>query len=106
MNRFRGAGSFVHQVLSFGRRRHYAGQIPRPTPPPPDFSKHSSQRMTYAPPCNHPRTPVPAFDEVAARGLSAEEVRRRWPRGEGPCPDCGVPMITYASGAHFAYGDW
>lgn len=55
-------------------------------------------------PCTHPRT-VPVFDE-AARSLPADEVRRRYPRFEGPCPDCGALVIGYASAAHCLAGDW
>jgi hypothetical protein len=57
------------------------------------------------PPCRHPRC-TPAFDEAAASGLSVEEVRRRWPRFCGPCPDCGASVIHYASTAHYVLGDW
>jgi hypothetical protein len=55
--------------------------------------------------CRHPGT-VPVFDNLEAAGLSAEEVRRRWPRFDGPCPTCGVHVIAYASVAHFIMGDW
>lgn len=55
--------------------------------------------------CGHPRT-LPPFDEAAAHGLSAEEVRRRWPRFWGTCPHCGARTIGYASWAHFVAGDW
>jgi hypothetical protein len=43
---------------------------------------------------------------AAARGLSAEEVRKRWPRFYGPCPDCNTTVIHYASTAHYVLGDW
>lgn len=36
----------------------------------------------------------------------AEVVRRRWPRGDGACPRCGVRSIRYASAEHFIAGDW
>jgi hypothetical protein len=65
-----------------------------PDPPPPLF-----------PQCKHPRCAV-AFDEDAARNLSAEEVQRRWPRFHGTCPDCGAGLIKYASFMHYAMGDW
>lgn len=55
--------------------------------------------------CKHPKT-LPAFDEAAARGLGAGEVRARWPRFYGPCPDCGAQMIAYASYLHYLMGDW
>jgi hypothetical protein len=48
---------------------------------------------------------IPAFDADAARGLSADEVRQRWPRFEGEC-ECGYSGIAYASMQHYAAGDW
>lgn len=48
----------------------------------------------------------PAYDHEAARGLSASVVRKRWPRFMGTCPDCGGRWILYASGEHYAAGDW
>lgn len=61
--------------------------------------------------CPNPETcghlaALPPFDEQAATGLSVAEVRRRWPRFFGACPDCGGQVIAYASAAHFAMGDW
>ena len=48
-----------------------------------------------------------AFDSEAARGLSEYEVRKRWPRGSGPCPKgCGFVGIAYASSEHYVMGDW
>lgn len=55
--------------------------------------------------CEHPDT-LPPFDADAARGLDEREVRRRWPRFEGPCPACGALVIGYASAAHYIAGDW
>lgn len=53
--------------------------------------------------CDHGIT----FDEEAAKGLPASEVRKRWPRGWGSCPKgCGWSGIYYASYAHYLYGDW
>lgn len=55
------------------------------------------------PACDHGVT----FDEEAAKGLSVAEIRKRWPRGWGPCPKgCGWNGIAYASTAHYVYGDW
>lgn len=53
--------------------------------------------------CDHGVT----FDAQASRGLSAAEVRKRWPRGWGPCPKgCGWDGIAYASAEHYIAGDW
>ena len=52
--------------------------------------------------CNHGCT----FDADAARGLSAPEVRERWPRFFGLCPTCGYEGIYYASREHYYSGDW
>lgn len=55
--------------------------------------------------CQHLKV-MPTFDEGAARGLSASEVRRRWPRFEGVCPDCGQRGVIYASYMHYLAGDY
>lgn len=51
------------------------------------------------------------FDLEAAKGLSSDEVKKRWPRGwfteEKPCPHgCGFVGITYATYEHYIAGDW
>jgi ArsR family metal-binding transcriptional regulator len=45
-------------------------------------------------------------DEREAQNVDASEVRRRWPRFDGRCPDCGEQVIMYASAAHYVAGDW
>ena len=55
--------------------------------------------------CEHPNVQV-AFNPAEARGLTAEEVRKRWPRFYGHCPDCGDRLIKYASYLHYTAGDW
>ena len=55
--------------------------------------------------CEHPKC-LPKFDEKAARGLDEFEVRKRWPRFDGKCPDCGALLIQYASAMHYIMGDW
>jgi hypothetical protein len=55
--------------------------------------------------CNHDGVVV-NFDEVKAQGMNPYEVRKRWPRFFGKCPDCNCNLIKYASMAHFVYGDW
>lgn len=61
---------------------------------------------TFDPTCKHPHLTVPVFDEVTAHGLTPDEVRKRWPRSDTECPDCGSMVIGYASFAHFVAGDW
>lgn len=56
--------------------------------------------------CKHPRVPIPVFDAKAAIGLDVSEIRRRWPRGNNICPDCGGRLILYASAEHYIMGDW
>lgn len=47
------------------------------------------------------------FDEAEAEGLSASEVRRRFPRLFGDCPKgCGFRGIAYVSMHHFYAGSW
>ncbi len=57
---------------------------------------------TIKPHCDHGAT----FDREAARGLSSEEVRARWPRFFGLCKACGYYGIAYASMEHYVMGDW
>lgn len=59
--------------------------------------------------CEHLKCEV-SFDEEEAKRLgdaaTTEEVRKRWPRFMGECPDCKSQLIKYASYAHYIYGDW
>jgi|HubBroStandDraft_4_1064222.scaffolds.fasta_scaffold00029_27 hypothetical protein len=52
--------------------------------------------------CDHGVT----FDNKQAEGLTAADVRKRWPRFSGQCPRCGYVGIAYASYAHMLAGDW
>lgn len=56
--------------------------------------------------CKHPLLKQPAFDEAEAAGMTSLAIRQRWPRGDSRCPTCGERVITYASMAHYIYGDW
>lgn len=48
-----------------------------------------------------------AFDEKAAEGLTAFEIRQRWPRYVGECQKgCGAIGMMYASWEHYIAGDW
>jgi len=56
--------------------------------------------------CEHPKT-TPPFDAEEARKLNdAGEVRKKFPRFFGQCPDCGAQVIGYASYEHYIMGDW
>lgn len=52
--------------------------------------------------CTHPKVPPVTYDAAAARGLSATEVRERFPRGH--CTDCNT--ILYATFEHIIAGGW
>ena len=57
--------------------------------------------------CPHKKC-VPEYDSerVKKENMSAEEVRRLYPRFFGNCPDCGAQLIQYASFEHYLAGDW
>ena len=48
------------------------------------------------------------FDEKAWKdeNCSPKEVRRRWPRLNGPCPHCSFQGIAYVNFLHYLAGDW
>jgi hypothetical protein len=47
------------------------------------------------------------FDPAEAADLPADEVRKRFPRLDGPCPKgCGYVGIAYVSWLHMIAGDW
>ena len=54
--------------------------------------------------CDHGVT----FDAADAKTLgSTAAVRKKYPRGWGPCPKgCGYDGIAYASWQHYYAGDW
>lgn len=56
--------------------------------------------------CDHPSLPMPAFDLEDARKLTVSEIRAKYPRGWAACPDCHKTVISYASKAHYVFGDW
>lgn len=56
--------------------------------------------------CGHGDLPEVTFDPDSAAGLTAREVRARWPRGDDRCPTCGAMTIVYASFLHYVSGDW
>lgn len=69
----------------------------RPFPNSPDIPTAAD--------CTHEKC-QPVFDAEAAEGLHEAEVRKRWPRVQGTCPDCNQMVILYASARHFIAGDW
>jgi hypothetical protein len=46
------------------------------------------------------------FDEELAKTMTSDEVRKTYPRFFGLCASCGYKGISYASFAHYIYGDW
>jgi hypothetical protein len=48
------------------------------------------------------------FDEEDAKKLNeVSKIRKKYPRGFGPCPKgCGYDGIAYASYLHYIMGDW
>ena len=97
--------------LEEGKRQGLAEVQPDPAPeetdtPPeepviPDSESHRSDK------CKH-RKVMPKFNEKLVRELrmSKFDVRKKFPRFVGKCPDCQQHLILYASRAHFVYGDW
>lgn len=55
--------------------------------------------------CDHSKA-IPDVKDSDLDGLSAEQVRKRFPRYSGPCPECGKSVIAYASSKHYIAGDW
>lgn len=46
-------------------------------------------------------------EEYIMGNPASAEVRRRWPRLDGPCPlGCGYNGIAYVSVNHYHMGDW
>ncbi|MDB4278016.1 hypothetical protein N9917_00140 [Deltaproteobacteria bacterium] len=55
--------------------------------------------------CKH-LSVMPEFDEEDAKGMSALEIKKKYPRFMGSCPECGGNVILYASFMHYINGDW
>lgn len=64
-----------------------------------------SQAAVLQAACDHAAV-MPTFDAAAAAGLSVAEVRHRWPRFDGKCPNCGATLLCYASVEHYTAGGW
>ena len=56
--------------------------------------------------CDHPKLTLPDFNEEKAIKMTSDEVRQHYPRKTEKCPDCGAPVIMYASFMHYICGDW
>lgn len=57
------------------------------------------------PPCAHAKV-MPNYDDKDFEGLDEFEIRKRFPRFHGECPDCGARLILYSSTLHYVMGDW
>lgn len=73
----------------------------------PEFCIFAKTPPEEAPPetpkCDH----GVVFPDDVDENMSVEEVRRRYPRLFGPCPEgCGFSGIAYASYLHYVMGDW
>jgi len=89
------AREYIEKHLWLGSR------LPLNPPGPITLGTAEYLRVTDMASCPCGKVTV-TFDPMAARGLSANEVRKRWPRGQ--CQDCNA--IVYASSAHYIEGDW
>lgn len=72
---------------------------------PPQESIQTPECFDDTDECKH-LSVMPTFDEKAAEGLTVNEIRERWPRFMGECPECGGHVILYASFVHYIAGDW
>ena len=55
--------------------------------------------------CKHEKV-APKYKDEDFKGLREYEVRIRFPRFWGRCPDCGQHVILYSSYSHYIAGDW
>lgn len=55
--------------------------------------------------CQH-TTVAPKYNDQDFGTLDEYEVRRRFPRFDGTCPECGTRIIIYSSYMHYIAGDW
>jgi hypothetical protein len=49
---------------------------------------------------------MPAWDYEAAKNMTADQVRARFPRGHAFCPDCNWGCIVYADSMQYHMGDY
>jgi len=70
------------------------------------MKKKPKQSKQFKPKCDHARhTPAVPDDDTLCE-MSNREVRRKYPRYDGICEDCGAQVIVYASFMHYIAGDW
>lgn len=55
--------------------------------------------------CTHPQV-MPQYRDADFENLSASEIKQKFPRFFGQCPDCGEQVILYSSTLHYIAGDW
>lgn len=55
--------------------------------------------------CEHPQC-WPKYDSEDAKNMTPDQVRAKYPRFDGYCPDCNAHLILYASFEHYIAGDW
>lgn len=56
--------------------------------------------------CRHVNMKLPNFDEGVNECKSWHEVRMRYPRYQGECPDCDKFLTVYANAEHRKAGNW
>jgi len=55
--------------------------------------------------CHHEKV-MPVVNDDELLSMSSYEVRDKYPRFFGVCPDCKQRVICYASMKHYVAGDW
>lgn len=67
------------------------------------LDKLMAEEAKKMPDCDH----GVVFDEKIAKGMTAAEIKKVYPRLFGKCPKgCGYEGIAYASSLHYYMGDW
>ena len=56
--------------------------------------------------CDHERHIPKVPDDETLNEMSVADIRKKYPRFEGTCQDCGARMILYGSVMHYILGDW
>ncbi len=69
------------------------------------FLKSMAQPRQDKKNCTHAKC-MPEFNEEEAEKMTAKQIREKYPRFQGICPDCGEQLIMYASTKQYIYGDY